>query len=358
VESLTKAETTVLLSLLGANWNETERSRIRASGIPRSTYQEAKRRLYLEGYLTNRFVPDPHALGMGGFRFLVARPFVDAMAPVARALADDPHTVTLWVGATALFAVQLAPNAGGAPSVSEPSRDVVPGTVVRLTAANRPDQIPVFFDMEGTWSRVAGAPGPRGYPRGLPCPSGLGSETHAPLSPRNAVALRELLARPFDTALGARGVALVAAPFLPRSQRHVLAQDWATWRILLSFAKRLAYGERELRQLILISGSLKPGVRLSFVTSALARRTGSAPFLAASDGSKVLLGALGGLGARSPSGSTGSVLGTLQATLSDLQIVREELSTLETRLDLRFDRIQPKPFMNSPTPLRAARKDQ
>jgi hypothetical protein len=348
VESLTKAETTVLLSLLGAGWNETERSRIRASRIPRSTYQEAKRRLYQEGYLTNRFIPDPHALGMQGFRFLVARPFVDAMAPLARTLAEDPRTVTLWVGTTALFAVQLVPRAGRARPETADLASATPGVVVDLRVVYRPDLIPVFFDMEGLWSRVAGVAGPRAYPRGVPCPNGSDGETHVPLSPRNAVALRELLARPFDPALESRNVARVAAPFLPRSQRHVLAQGWAAWRILLSFAKRLAYGERELRQLILVSGSLKPGIQQSDVTISLARRTGSAPFLVAGDGAQVLLGAVGGLGARSASTPSGSVLGTLQATLSNLQIIREELSTLETRLDLRFDRMLPTPVGGAP----------
>jgi hypothetical protein len=343
VEALTKAETTVLLSLLGAQWDETERTRIRASRIPRSTYQEAKRRLYREGYLTNRFVPDPHALGMDGFRFLVARPFVDAKGPVTRAFAEDPRTVTLWEGQSAIFVVQLVRRTARTPAKSERTEPEIEGTVVSLTAAHHPDLVPVFFDMEGAWSRVAGSAGPRSYPRGVPCAAGTQGGVHGPLTPRNAVALRELLARPFDPNLEARNSALVAAPFLPRTQRHLLAQGWAEWRVLLNFSKRLAYDERELRQLILVSGRLRAGVQLPYVTISLARRTGSAPFLAASDGTSVILGALGGVGARTRSAPPTSVLGTLQAMLTDLQIVREDLSTLETHLNLRFDRIPPAP---------------
>jgi hypothetical protein len=343
VEALTRAEATVLLSLLGADWNETERSRIRASGIPRSTYQEAKRRLYQEGYLQNRFVPDPYAFGMNGFRFVLARPFVDEVGSVARLLEEDPRTVTLWVSPTALFAVQMVglPPADRRPDGSLGSAEI-PGTVVSLDAAVQAGHIPVFFDLEGVWARVAGASGPRRYPRGVPCPSGHEGETHPPLSPRTAVALRELLARPFDSAMEGRDPARVAAPFLPRSERHVLALGWASWRVLPSFSKRLAHNGRELRQLIFVTGRLQPAVRLPFVTSALARRTGASPLVAATDGTRVILAALGGTGAREGTARPGSVLGTLTATLTDLQIVREDLSTIDTRIDLRFDRLAPR----------------
>ncbi len=343
VEALTRAEAVVLFSLLGADGSETERSRIRASRIPRSTFQEAKRRLYLEGYLKNRFVPDPHALGMQGFRFVVARPFVGEMASVARTMADDPHTLTLWVGQTALFAVQAVPG----PEADSPNRGLngpeVSGIVTTLTATRLPEQVPVFFDTEGTWARVTGAPGPRRYPRGVPCPLGGGGEGHPRLSPRTAVALRDLLARPFDVSIEARNIALVAAPFLPRSQRQLLAQGWAAWRVLPSLSKNLAHEQRALRQLILVTGRLGRELRLRDLTAALALRTGASPFLAATDGTQVLLGAFGGVGARDGSARGGSVVGTLRATLNDLQIVREDLATLETLLDLRFDRLPPRP---------------
>jgi hypothetical protein len=343
VEALTKGEATVLLSLLGADWSETERSRIRASRIPRSTYQEAKRRLYQEGYLKNRFVPDPHALGMQGIRFRVARPFVDEMASVAKALADDPHTVTLWVGQAAVFVVQLVAAVKGSPRARDSAESTISGTVVDLTAARPAEEIPIFFDAEGAWARVAGAPGPRGYPRGVPCPPGRGEEDHANLTPRTAVALRELLARPFDEAIAARNVALVAAPFLPRSQRQVLAQGWATWRVLPSLSKRLAYEGRELRQLILVTGNLRPGLSLHDLASFLVRKTGASPFLAATDGPRVILASFGGTGARGGPSPGVSVLGSLRAALNDLQVVREDLATLETTVDLRFDRLPPQP---------------
>jgi hypothetical protein len=347
VEALTKGEATVLLALLGADWSETERSRIRASRIPRSTYQEAKRRLYQEGYLKNRFVPDPHALGMRGFRFLIARPFVDEMASVAATLAAEPRTVTLWIGQTALFVVQTVPEMSETHGTSGPKANGVSGAVASLIADHPTEQIPIFFDSEGAWARVAGAPGPRRYPRGVPCPSGPEVDPHPRLTPRMAVALRELLARPFDSTVVDRDVARVAAPFLPRNQRHVLAQGWAAWTVLPSFSKKLAHEGRELHQLILVSGSLKPGLRLRHLTDYLVRRTGSSPFLAATDGSQVILAAFGGVGARATPTSDVSVLGTLKAALNGLQVVREDLETLDTRLDLRFDRILPIPSPSS-----------
>jgi len=338
----------VLLSLLGADWSETERSRIRSSRIPRSTYQEAKRRLYQEGYLKNRFVPDPHALGMQGFRIRVARPFVDEVATVASALAGDPRTVTLWVGPTALFVVQLVAAGKEAPADGAPALGSISGTVADVTATRPAEEIPIFFDAEGAWSRVAGAAGPRSYPRGVPCPRARDDDDHAKLTPRTAVALRELLARPFDESIEARNVALVAAPFLPRSQRQVLAQGWAAWRVLPSFSKTLAHEGKELRQLILVAGNLKPGLHLNDLTGFLARRTGASPFLAATDGTRVVLGSFGGVGARGGPTPGVSVLGSLRAALNDLQIVREDLASLETRLDLRFDRIAPTPSTSLP----------
>ena len=347
MQALTKGEATVLLSLLGAQWSETERSRIRASRIPRSTYQEAKRRLYQEGYLKNRFVPDPHALGMRGIRFRVARPTVDEMASAANALVNDPHTVTLWVGQAALFVVQLVPEAQGGTTRPDSVAGAISGTVVDLTALRTLEEVPIFFDVEGAWARVAGAAGPRSYPRGIPCPPGRAGEERARLTPRTAVALRDLLARPFDASIGARDTSRVAAPFLPRNQRQVLAQGWADWRVLPSFSKTLAYDGRELRQLIIVTGELASGVDVRELAGFLVRRTGSSPFLAASDGSRAILVSFGGTGARTSSAPSGSVLGSLRATLNNLQIVREDLATLDSRLDLRFDRLPPLPEAGS-----------
>lgn len=334
MEALTRAEGSVLLSLLGADPQETERSRIRASGLPRSTYQEAKRRLYQEGYLLNRYIPDPHLVGLQGFRVLVARPFVNELSALARKLEEDRTTVTLWVGPTTLLAVQGVPEkTRGFPPASD-----LPGTLASVRVTPHPDQLPVFFDLEGTWARVAGAAGPRRYPQGVPHRSlDLGDRAKVP--PRVLQGVRDLLARPFGPGLSAREESQLAAPFLPRSQRLALAQGWASWRVLFSLSKKLECEGRELRQLILITGRLKPSVRLRDLTGALAQRTGSCPFLAASDGTQVVLGALGGVGARAEGARGGSVLGTLNARLDDLQVVREDLSTLEARVDLRFDRL-------------------
>ena len=340
VEALTKAEAAVLLSLLGADWRETERHRIRTSGIPRSTYQEAKRRLYQEGYLLNRFIPDPHAFGFDGFRFLVARPFVGEIPTLARQFESDPRTVTLWVGATSLFVVQLfGPAPTSEPEGPQGLAGTPTGTVLAVNAGVAREQIPIFFDPEGMWARVVGDAGPLRYPRGVPCPGLPDGAPHSPPGPRAGWALRELLARPFATGIEGREPAHLGAPFLPRSERHLLAQGWAAWRVLPALSKTLAHGGREIRQLIVITGRLQPGLRLPQVTGALARRTGSSPILAATDGTQVILVALGGVGARDGRTQSTSVLGTLTATLTDLQIVREDLWALSTPLDLRFDRI-------------------
>jgi hypothetical protein len=72
--NLTENEAVVIKSLLAGS-TESGEDRIRDSGLPRSTYRDAKRRIYASGILADRYVPSAVAVSSLRATFLVARPY-------------------------------------------------------------------------------------------------------------------------------------------------------------------------------------------------------------------------------------------------------------------------------------------
>ncbi len=335
VEALTHAEALVFEALLGADSTKSERSRRNWAGLPRSTYQEAKRRLYGEGWLEDRFIPEPRLAGASLVGFHLSQPVAEARESLARRVAEDPTTVLLWMGVHSLFSIRLV-TAGSVPS--DPCGE---SDAYTFCLRVPPDHVRVYFDFEGAWSTMPGLVPPSSYPRSFPGVRG-GPRGRA-TSKAHLLELRELVSRPFREVTEGTSPLKAGAFFLPRSQRLLLSNNDVAWRVLPKLDRELAVGSSTIRQLVLLTGSRRPDAALDRLLPTLVEECMAHPFLLADDGNRALVGLLAkGLPlelAGTLTTARPSVLGTLQRFLGQIRIFREDLGTLKVLLDHRYDRL-------------------
>lgn len=347
VRALTEAEARVIGALL-ASTRVTERSRLQRAGVPRSTYHAARRRAYQEGWLRDRYVPDPVQFGWPYAVVLLVRPFADRHAEYVADRAADPSTV------------YLAHSPGLAISVGWYPRDVDAREVVRRTAAGgraawsfpivadlRTPSLPVYFDYEGSFAHLGKVAGAEGYPQGLG-----GAPAEARRADRPAAELRaswaatELVHRPFPVEADGRASHLVGPLGLPWGQQKLLNQGWIRHRVLLDPGRLPPFQGRSAGQQVLLGGTMKPGARPEELFAALTRQCRVYPFLFVAVEGRLLLGALGEApGSPAPESAEGgrpSVLRTLQERVEGIEILAEPAAAFELTVDHRYDRLFPR----------------
>ena len=318
--------------------------RMRTSGLARSSYRVAKRRLYDEGVLEDRYVPSPSAVGVLVATFLVVRPFTDRIPQVARALAKSTGAVVVLAGSQVVAATLFHQSPRDRETLKGRLNGGELGSVI-IDVATNPDraQVPVYYDFEGLWSNFADLPGTVQYPRPLP----VAAESPAHLlrsSEKMAGPMGELLCRPFGGRDTGRPKHLVGPDGLPRSQRRLLRRGLAEWRVMLNLSACPSYRGRSISHLILTRGALKVEGGLPALFSTMTAESRVAPFLLASDGNGVLIGTLG-TGLDSPPGLAGSggasrtVLPVLARHLDGIEVVREPLASLNVLLWHQYDRL-------------------
>lgn len=346
---LTEAEGRIIAVLLGSS-PSSERERLHRAGVPRSTYHAARRRAYQEGWLQDRYVPDPVRLGFPWASFVLMRPFADRIDAISRRWSEDPTNVLSW------WSPQLALGVFMHRTTREAARlagsltsDHVASASTTITAHLTEPDVPVFFDYEGLWSHLAALPGTATYPNGLGgnFPSADGPE-NAP-SDHQRWAMRELLRRPFVAADAGRAGHLVGPFGLPFSQQKILREGWVTHRVFLYPSRLPPYQGRSADQVVFVSGQLRPGARPEELFATLTRECRVFPFLYVVHDGRLLLGALG----RTPGTQAGgeaptagdpprrAVMATLQASLEGIDVTQELATQLRTMVDLRFDRLVP-----------------
>lgn len=338
---LTASEAGVISLLLGAEDAESERARIRRAGVARSTYQDVRRRAFAEGWLTDRFVPSPSALGFEVGLTLSAHPFAERVDSLREVWRHEPGVVVAWASPLRFFGVVFCRDGAAADAalarLTDPS-SVQHADVVRMDLT-KARALPVYFDFEGAWDHLAGLPGPARYPRGL----SDSSLRPIPWSPALRGAAQELLARSSTDASGRpphrRGIF-----GLPRSQRRVLALGMMAHRVLLDPSRLPRFGTLRPDIMVLVTGRLVPPHSGSEVLANLVGR-GVFPFFMAEGGGRVLLLLLGQKDPPSTatSGRPGPVRSTvlepLAGTLEGVEISREAWSDLERLVDHRYDRL-------------------
>jgi hypothetical protein len=344
VRELTDAEAKVLAVLLG-NTASSERDRLRQLNLPRSTYHAVRRRAYAEGWLRDRYVPDPVAFGYPESSLLLQRPFADSSTKWSSLASADPDCVLLWEGSQFALALLFHRTAASAKaSRSRLARPDAASSSVLLAPALGSGELPVFFDFEGVWSNVARSVGTLAYPRGLPRMVSGPPEDDRAWNPRSRWAAQELLRRPFGEGAHGRPAHLVGPFGVPGAQRRLIENGAVAHRVFADPARVPPFQGRQAAEVVLVTGLFRDGASSGHLFLTLTRECSVFPFLYAMGGRRVLLGALGQSAgptnsAPPESRSERSVLAALQAELSEIEIFREESSRLRLTVDHRYDRL-------------------
>lgn len=336
--TLTEAEALVIKSVLGSHFSESEEARIRRSGLPRATYQQAKRRLYDMDVLYDRFVPSPKAIGTQRISFFLTRQFPDRIPSTVEWLDHWSGCSLVWSGLQTVFGIVFHNSDSAIKEFQDAvtTRKDLGEVIVHLAARPSSESVPVYFDYEGGWNSFAGLAGTARYPQALPDGEPKESFWH---HHRDApgIAISSLVCRPFEDG---RAAHLVGPATLVRSQRRLLERGIVAWRTFLTPAEIPLSDGRKLSQVILTAATLKEGATPLAVFQDLVVTCEVHPFLLASDGSSLLMGTL----LRSPIPHEtdtrvggASVMSRLKRHLSGIASVSEQLSQLKThRLD-RYD---------------------
>ncbi len=332
MRSLTPAEARVIQALLGVVAGD-EVDRHRQSGVPRTTFQTIRRRAFVAGWLRERYIPAPAAVGARRVRFWLAQPSAERRAEVIRRCREAPGCVVLWASPDTVLSVSFEMGSGEAErGEADPSPGSVPEEWLRrswpLRVVPDPAELPIYFDHEGAWARRIGASSTISYPQSLP------TGTSGAAVPSRA-ALGALLARPFETEMEEGLTLRFSAAHLPRRQRHLLEEGWATRRVLPDLAEIPSYRGGRDERVVFVTGRLREGRSLATLRERLYRECQVAPFLAAQDRGRVLLATL----SPSPPGALprgGSVLDLFQVCLREIEVIREPIDTMFAVLDHRY----------------------
>jgi hypothetical protein len=345
VRELTSAEVLAVRALLAAE-QENERERLRQTQLPRSTYHAVRKRAYAEGWLRDRYVPDPLLFGFSHVTIALARPYADRAEELVRLWSQEPGCVVLWRAPSAVFAVVFHTSPAAATKTeARMRRPELTSEAFSLTASLREDSVPVYFDYEGLFANMAGIAGTTSYPRALGGPSSPGARRGASLTSEGIRrTAHELLLRPFSSADDGRPGHLMGPVGLPRSQRRLVEQEWVKRRVLPELAKIPAYQGRIADQSVFVRGEFLPGHTARGLLPVLTGECRVYPFLLVSQDSKVFLGAQG----QSPVGPADAVatvpqrrpvLSTLQEHLRSIEILQVRSAEALPVIDHRYDRL-------------------
>ncbi|MCI4332773.1 MAG: hypothetical protein L3K01_03440 [Thermoplasmata archaeon] len=341
MRELTPAESRVIAGLLGSA-AASERERLRRIAVPRSTYHAARRRAYAEGWLRDRYVPQPERIGFEAALVIAARPFVERTEELVDRWSRASSCVYLEAGSDLLLGVFVEPHSVDARTRSD---QLLAGNLTswhqEIVADLHRPSIPVYFDYEGLWAHLSGVGGTVAYPRGLGGTSA--AEGPPPLTPHQRWAVGELLHRPFAPDADAKEGHLVGPFGLPFSQQRMMANGTISHRVFLNPAQVPPFQGHAADQLVLVTGALKAGARPEVLFRTLTQECRVFPFLFVVDGDRALLGALGraGLpGGESPEARR-PVLPTLQEGLQGIEVTQVPAARARTVVDHRYDRLLP-----------------
>lgn len=336
-----------MISVALANPAAGERAHLALSKLPRSTYHAARRRVYAEGWLMDRYVPVPELLGYPSVTVAVARPFADRAPELQERWAGEAGAVLVYAGPS--FAMGLFFSRSQAErdaTIQRVSDRALSSSVVLLDPPPRPEGFPVFFDFEGAWAHLIHQPGTQGYPTAIPSRPEAEESSPMPVwTHRSRWAAQELLRRPFLTGGWARPGHLMGPFGVPLAQHRLLTTGWLRHRVLLAPRNLPAYRGRSLDRMLLLTGSQVGEIRAESLFARLTHDCGVFPFLFAQDGPRLLVGFLGARRnapeRRSAGADHRSVTEILREALREIESFEAPIGQIWTVTNYRFDRLTP-----------------
>jgi hypothetical protein len=306
--------------------------------LPRRTAQAIRQRAYVRDWLTDRYVPNPVVLGYPTALFLLARPYSERALAVVEQWRSNPRNVLLWASPELLFGVFLARGPEEAEAIQ---RRLADASAVRLEVGLRTDlteaTVPVYFDFEAAWTGWTGLPGTIRYPR--PLPSGEFGRANGGLTPGERNAISGLLVAPFLGGNPGRGVSRFSR--LYRAEQRWLNSGQVEFRSFLNPREVARWVTRFADQVVFVHGDLVEPGGASELFHALVSECGVGPFLFATNGRSVLMGALSSTSYSPPRRISAPVLPRIGTYLRGIRIVREGLAHLEPTVVHRFERLLP-----------------
>ena len=341
MRTLTDAEARVISVLLAAPPTR-ERERLRQIDVPRSTYHAARKRAYEEGWLDDRYVPDPLSFGFPIVSFLLVRPYADRLTELMGAWDRAPGNVLTWGSSQLALGVFYHRSARESAAVATVVEGKYATWTFSLPVRTDRTDLPVYFDYEGLWSHLASMEGASGYPHGLGGRSPGSSEDPPALTTGQRWGAKELVLRPFVAASEGRPGHLVGPLGLPWGQQKLLRAGIVGHRVFLRPSKVPPFRGRAADHVTFITGDLTPSTRPEVLFATLTRDCLVFPFLFAVADRRVLIAALGHAapaGAAPFTTSRRPVLETLRAMLTGIELSREAVANLVMPVDHRYDRL-------------------
>ena len=309
----------------------TERERIESSGVPGSTYLTARRRVYSEGWIADRMVPNPGALGCAAVEFDIRRPSLLSRDDLISARLADPACALLWVGVHVVFAINFVQGSHPGAPLESGGHDPTDALLVKVSRDE--GCIPVFFDYSGLWRSFGRLGPPPSYPAGL-------SFDSTPASPGVVAAAQEFLESNGSALPGTSRWAVIARS----SRRHEQAFTGGAVlpRTILDPARVPPNDGRRLGEVIFVWGALRPGSTASGLLAALTSEARVYPFLLAGSGQRVLLAGIGqtkvASSGRLPARSgEGQVTPVLHTHLESAQFALEPTESIVPRVHHRYE---------------------
>ena len=342
MRSLSEREVNVVGVLLAdSHRNDAEGERL--ARVPRTTFQSIRRRAILGGWLMERYVPHPSHIDHRQVVFRIVQPFAERWPEAIRSF-TALDTVLLWAFPDTLFSIEFASpstaTADGGDTLDHARQSW------SMTVEAGPSTIFAYFDYEGIWARWAQGTNPIGYPRTFKQaqPVKGRDSTRDPREHLNNI--RALVLQPSTPGAAHSGRLSLSQGRLPRKLRKLIESGEVFRRFIPDFNEMPPTDGNRLSQFVFVNGQLRDGRSASQLFEALTGKAKIAPFLFASDGSKVLLASLGPAPASLQAVRT-SPLSVLTEHLEEIVIAREPIGSMLRVVDHEYDR-----------PLRAALLDE
>lgn len=331
MRSLTEAEARVIRALM-ADPFAPERRLLEVARVPRTTSQTVRHRAFVNGWLEERFVPNPALLGVGQIRFFLAQPFTEHWSEVVRKLRSLDHLVVLWAWPETLFGVFFEG------SISRDWNEVATRDSFRrswsVSSESQSGGVVAYFDFEGAWSRWTLGESPLAYPRGLPS-SRL---RLAPQSKAVWTSVRELMLNSTITGPFASKASVFRPGGLSRHGRKLLSSGWFSPLILPNLTEIPAVRGYRPSRVVFVTATPIPGSNPRQLFEDLAGKVGMSPFVFAYDAGRVIFATLSPVPPQIER-AQGLVLSLLQNHVTKVEVIREPIDALFPAVNHRYDRL-------------------
>jgi len=312
--------------------------------IARSTRQATAARIYLRDWIRDRYVPNPADVAFPLITFAVTQPYAEMLSITARTWQEPEGCAVLWSSHRTLFGVFFSRNESARGELWRALSEARLGRSIILVSQNLATSVvPVYFDFEAAWGRVAEIEGSVSYPQSLPSSARTpsGPSTSVPSNSERA-ALAHLLSLPFVSSPRITRRRTGVGSLFGNPEARCLRKGFVELR---SFLNPVALSRDVVefpKRAVFIEGELDGTGTPEGLFADLIQTVGASPFLFTTDGHSVLIGALS-IGPRQirskrvPSGL--ALVSVLKRYLKSIVLLEEELEDFEILVDHRYDRL-------------------